>query len=109
MDKLLAFLNKDQKYFIRDYKLIRSRSQLKKLEKGDFVKLINKKNYKYDKGGKVIDSNESFIIIRGEGKRLIYLEHFYILYKRAMKSERSKIEYLLEGLKNKTIRIFKKK
>ena len=108
MEKIIDFLNTKQKISLLEYELLENDNFLI-LENGDKIKLLNKSNYKYEKGGTIILVTPYFIKIKFRNRsKIIYPNQYYIFYYKKPKSFNEQLEYFLDGLNSKNIILTKK-
>jgi len=102
------YLNYYQKKFLkkRDYKLI---DNLDRVYEDDYICMMDKHGLRFYYGGKITDVTPSFVRIKARRyTKIIYPQQYYIFYAKNMKKKENQLHYLLEGLTNGTIKLYKK-
>ena len=111
-NEYLDYLNDSQLKLVKNYNLI-TLENINKIRNGDSIRLIQRSNLQFKHGGVVIKLVDNSIIIRNLSYRynyLVSLDNYIILHKVNERNGKTRkfMEYLLNGLENKSIKVTKK-
>lgn len=108
----LDYLNESQQELVKNYNLV-TLNNIKNIKNGDSIRLIQRSNLQFKHGGVVIKLIDNSIIIRNISYKynyLVSLDNYIILHKVTDRNSKTRkfMEYLLNGLENKSIKVTKK-
>ena len=105
------YLNKYELKLVEDFTFLETEREFLTIKKNDIIRLLNKHTLLFNLGGKVEQAfPPHFLKLRyKQFSKVIYFSNFFIFYKEGKKTFRNKLEYLLDGLNNNTIKITKRK
>lgn len=108
----LDYLNKSQQMLVEKYHLI-TFANILTIKNGDSIRLIKRSNLQFKNGGVVLKLIGESILIRNLSYKYNYvvsLDNYIILHKANEKSSKRRkfMEYLLNGLENRSIKVTKK-
>ena len=110
--KYLDYLNKTQQALVKKFNLITS-DNFSDIKNGDSIRLIKRSNLQFKNGGVVLKIIEDSVIIRNLSYKynyLVSLDNYIILHKVNERNNKTRkfMEYLLNGLENRSIKVTKK-